>query len=456
MPVADEPELFGALGRGTEGFQDIYDTPESDWLDFKSRPYDLASEHGRFELAKDVSGLAEHRGGVVVIGVRTRQEAGQQEELADKLRAMSPSLTDVDQIRKTVAALVYPPLDPPLELNRFPMDDGKEVVTLRVERQDDAMKPFIVLGAVDETGRQQGNVFGYFKRQGDSTPPVPAQFIQSILRDGRRFQKFLENSDPRALLLGLPLIESVSQVPVDNSQAREEQLQSDIELMGIPHGPYLVVQGWPQTLGEVRGLLETGPQGLRSEFERGVTLRPSGFNLDFGGDIQVLRTGGLRKVRQEGLSMSLLRTGLLTVVVGPRYLGWASESIGRESINTWALVEFITETCRFACGPVKDRLAPPSPAMLFQASLRDLDKEGPRRLGRGLPSQWLSLETLPPAESADGVLTRQVTANSGERAAYELLSDIYSAFGIAESNVPFADTESRTIDIAALVEQGRR
>ena len=48
---------------------------EDESFEVKSQPYDVESDRGRAELAKDVAGLAEQSGGLIVIGVESREAA---------------------------------------------------------------------------------------------------------------------------------------------------------------------------------------------------------------------------------------------------------------------------------------------------------------------------------------------------------------------------------------------
>jgi hypothetical protein len=53
---------------------EIVGTPESEWVDFKSvppeGPYDLSTDKGKFELAKDVAAFSNASGGLIVCGFK--------------------------------------------------------------------------------------------------------------------------------------------------------------------------------------------------------------------------------------------------------------------------------------------------------------------------------------------------------------------------------------------------
>ncbi len=282
------------------------------------------------------------------------------------------------------------------------------------------------------------------------TPPVPAQYVQSLLKDGRRFQKWIESGNPRDVL-GLLQADSKLLDPTPKNEEREAQLAADMQVAGIGGEPHLFIQVWPNSRADLRGLLEQGRSGFRDAFLASEQLRPAGFNLDFSAEVQTLRAGGLRKVSQDTLAMSVLRNGLLTVLVGPRYLGWASESLGRETINPYALLEFILETCRFATNVMMPRLVPRPTSFWFEAGLRELKVDGgPRRLSPGLPMQWTS-DPHVPAEDASEITTGPIEASAPERAAFALLREIYMGFGLPESAIPFADLENDAIDLTEFV-----
>jgi hypothetical protein len=63
-------ELLAHLEAGN--FEAIVGTTEDRRIDFKGQPYDLGSERGKYELAKDVASFASGRlSAAIVIGVAT-------------------------------------------------------------------------------------------------------------------------------------------------------------------------------------------------------------------------------------------------------------------------------------------------------------------------------------------------------------------------------------------------
>ena len=71
--LTSKNELFKVLGRNPV---ELKGEPETSWLEFKSAPYPIyrqvvGFERHRFELAKDLTALANKDGGVILIGVET-------------------------------------------------------------------------------------------------------------------------------------------------------------------------------------------------------------------------------------------------------------------------------------------------------------------------------------------------------------------------------------------------
>ena len=85
--VISIPQLFKTPGRDPNK---LIGQPETAWLDFKGQPYRLNKSDPRrdkecFELARDVTALANASGGIILIGIRTELETSRQEEMAEAL-----------------------------------------------------------------------------------------------------------------------------------------------------------------------------------------------------------------------------------------------------------------------------------------------------------------------------------------------------------------------------------
>ena len=318
------------------------------------------------------------------------------------------------------------------------MDDGKSVLTIDVPRQDSSDRPFIVAEGVSSDGKHYGNMFGYFTRDADTNQPALPSVVQHLMRDGYTFRKWS------------PGAEVAHQVPRpdERTEARSEsqrlaRAEEDVEAARVVDEPHLIVQAW-----QPAGFRITDIHGqFKGHFLRPTQLRPSGgFNIDFGQGVEVLEGGGIRKIRREVASLSVLPDGLTTLVVGSYFLGWAmtgSRSWGAELINPIPLAEFVYEFCRFVSTHVRGVSDGP---VSIQARLLRLDIEGPRRLAPGGANQYYGLDDSKlPGGGVSEVVAEVAPAGDPGSAAFELLASIYQQYGLSESAMPFGKTTTRSI-----------
>ena len=445
MVVPGLPELYAALGQGVSGFDAIEGTPESEWLDFKRSHYRLADKGQKIELAKDVSGFANSTGGVIVIGVETERRASDSLDIASKLTPVRTSMLNCPQIRDTVRQYVYPPLVG-LVCRVWEMEQGKAVMTIEVPKQDSEDRPFVVTEGISQEGDHFGNMFGCFIREGDTTQPLLPSMIHDLMRDGYRLRRMLAGTN---LLPVPPAMDDPAYVLSEDE--REARATDDAIAASLADGPHLVVQAWKPDRFRIPDI-----QGqFREHFLRPPQLRPhGGFNIGFDYGDEVLRGGGLRKTRPGRVSLSVLHSGLSTLVVGSPVLGWGMKEGSpqrRELINTIALVEFILEFCRFVCEHVNDG-SQPSGAR-FQAILRCLNVSGPRLLAPGIPGPFFGAgDSRAPAGNAEEIASDIVEGVDPQAAAFELLADIYRGYGLPESDIPFADVKNRAISEHQIVQ----
>lgn len=67
-------------------FDELVGTVEDDHFECKAEPYRIEDEHQKFELAKDVSALANAQGGIILIGVQTERDSTRATDVISKVR----------------------------------------------------------------------------------------------------------------------------------------------------------------------------------------------------------------------------------------------------------------------------------------------------------------------------------------------------------------------------------
>ncbi|GLX22417.1 RNA-binding domain-containing protein [Streptomyces lavendulae] len=154
---------------------------ETQWIDAKGGPYQLADPKAVEELAKDVAAFANGGGGVIVIGIATRLE--HDEEILDRIVSLDPTRVNLDQIRKLIRQWVTPV--PRGVRVKWSGDDGERVVFIDVPAQPiDTL--FVVPAPVGKPGSPRTDTVAVPMRDGDSTHWLPRSEIQQLLSAGVR------------------------------------------------------------------------------------------------------------------------------------------------------------------------------------------------------------------------------------------------------------------------------
>ena len=87
---------------------DLLNLRESVWLEVKSQPYNLRDPGQREEFAKDVAAMANGGGGLLILGIKTRDD--DREEVLDHIVPVDRTALDLDQLRMLIRERVTPEL----------------------------------------------------------------------------------------------------------------------------------------------------------------------------------------------------------------------------------------------------------------------------------------------------------------------------------------------------------
>ncbi|WP_432112546.1 AlbA family DNA-binding domain-containing protein [Streptomyces sp. YPW6] len=106
---------------------EIVGTPESEWVDFKSAspkgPYDLSTDKGKFELAKDVAAFANAGGGLIVCGFKAKKRTNELYEVAEKVTPFDKKLVNIDSYKDVLTEYVRPLINAKFFWFDHPEDD---------------------------------------------------------------------------------------------------------------------------------------------------------------------------------------------------------------------------------------------------------------------------------------------------------------------------------------------
>ncbi|MEV4333646.1 RNA-binding domain-containing protein [Streptomyces sp. NPDC049597] len=173
--------LAGALAALDAHHPDaLLELRESQWIDAKKQPYQLSAPAVAEEFAKDVAAFANGGGGVIVIGIATRPERG--EEILDHIVGVDPDAVSPDQVRKVLLQRITPAVRG-LRIGWSGPDDGQRVAFLHIPVQAPGQL-FVVAAPTGKNGAPRPDTVAVPIRDGDGTHWLPRTEVQQLLAAG--------------------------------------------------------------------------------------------------------------------------------------------------------------------------------------------------------------------------------------------------------------------------------
>ncbi len=216
-------------------------TFESEWLDAKRSPYRLDRQSGQYELAKDVASFANARGGLILIGAKTKGRLKGDE--ITKVNGCVLADAAPDRLRPVVQKRVYPRIEG-VKIEQIPLSSSdRGVVLIEVPCQAESQKPFLVVGT--RNGDQVSELgFTYAVREGEDTEAPRIEVVHQLIRAGKA---------------GLAW---------DGSRSEVEALRADLKRLEAAG-----LEDWVSdiVLGAVRNGFDVARDGDRLTFRKGDT-----------------------------------------------------------------------------------------------------------------------------------------------------------------------------------------
>ncbi len=190
--------------------------------------YDLDSAKGRYELAKDVSALANAEGGYLIIGLETVPLF---KENTDRVKALDLLLErefDSQKYKGILNENIYPKI-PHLEVKWIENNENKAAPQLGigyvyVPSQHQDKKYFLIKNVIDEDEPIRKIIFGIAERKGSSNHPLTIKKLHNTIKHGMgtTAQKLTRIEEKVDLLLHLHIspISPIEESPTENLAQR--------------------------------------------------------------------------------------------------------------------------------------------------------------------------------------------------------------------------------------------
>ncbi|MFD0142895.1 MULTISPECIES: AlbA family DNA-binding domain-containing protein [unclassified Streptomyces] len=419
---------------------EILGTPESEWVDFKSvppsGPYDLTTDKGKFELAKDVAAFANAGGGLIVCGFKAKKRPSELYEVAEKVTPFEKRAVNTDSYKDVLNEYVRPLLKVKFYWYDHPAGDptaSGHYFVIEVPALPESERWALVTRGITENGQFVKGSWTVPIRNGDTTVYLRPDEVYQLVNDGLRTRRAPDAAPTPA---------------ADRVKSREDLRVT----LGVEETPVLFFQSVPDhPRGIVSGMYADG--GLRDVLTHQSTLRsPYGFNWSSDYKRPEPREGGLvlAEPPRRGLLVESDGTVTAAAVATTDMLGWAMErnssSEGRR-ISVFVLTEITLEYFRLVDQHVLPLV---DGTWTHRIVASEFTRPPARTLAPGDDPTFPLLGSPQPATSNDWNHSWKALADP-ERDAYEALRHIYALFGLDITANPFLDTDR--VSTAKLLEK---
>ena len=431
------------------------DSVETEYLEFKSEPYRLDQDLQKQELAKDVSGLANAGGGLILIGFKTTKDTKILGDYVTELRPVPNSLFRSEQYQSIIDEWVYPA--PAVRLIWVPAADDRGFGVIDVSAGDPELRPYLLKRLTTSEEKRVEIVIGYCERRRTNVQSLSAQEIHALLRAGRSAHEV--GSQYRLIHDTLQLIvEGQSQAVQAERTQRNMQHQAAVferdKRQALATGefetiPNLLVAAYPSEPVQMRGLLDSSESDLIHVLHDPPRLKGNGWDLTMDRPIENIH-GRLRRGAVPGWKLlQLSRDGVL-MFLGRGDDGFLSYSLDQHGDRPYLLNPFVLAHCVYVFALFSQSVfrfaTPPPREMIYVLELRNMTNAGKPallhpnhgkmnvypavELYRPMPWESNSFQIQSPPETPPGEIT------------YELVSEVYVWFGFDRHRVPYSHSAS--------------
>jgi hypothetical protein len=178
-------------------FVDLVGALENDFFEAKGKLWDFDSERGKLDFAKDITSLANARGGIVIFGASTRKSPTHRRIEIQRIRPL-PKARQPNEERffNVLREWVYPvPTGVKSVWYADARDTERGIVGVHIPNQEEEQRPFLVAHYLSEAGNRVDAIVGVVQRLGPTTNPTPVQELHTFLREGRRMDLIHQKLD---------------------------------------------------------------------------------------------------------------------------------------------------------------------------------------------------------------------------------------------------------------------
>ncbi|HEY6349510.1 MAG TPA: ATP-binding protein [Candidatus Angelobacter sp.] len=428
---------------------------EGDSLECKGQPYNFSTEAGKRELAKDISSFANLRGGLIIIGAKTKKSQVHFSDEIEEIRPFDQKLIDPEQYQKLLREWIYPEIENLSIRYHKEASSAKGVFVIDIPEQKQSLKPFLIKKWLD--GQKTVEIlFGYAERRRDNSQPLSVIDIHTALQRGLHYDQNIQRgfADLQAQLGELVGRTQKQEFAKRTKSLLDDRINTIFANSTLKDRRSFVLVAQPGSPTEVQKLFESSPGGIRALLENPPVLRYAGWDLHTLGPSQIIKGEFVRTVSGDRKILELYKDGTLIFagLADVDFLAWGSDNSDKPKLNPAALVEVIYSFMAFYEEVLKHVDRQPE-TLTFQMRFYNMKKDGipsylfPYQLG----SYGQATGERHDAPENEAVLHIQISTKdfSPEKTAYELVEEVYLWFGMEPEKIPYItpDAKDKKIDI---------
>ena len=447
-------DMLAALKAGE--FSKFLNVFENDTLDAKRDPYVFETARQKQELAKDVSGMANRGGGIIIIGFRTARDPHTAGDQIVEVCGFRSGLVIEDQYYKVLSEWVYPVLDD-VKVCLFPNGPDLFVAAIVIDSPEGSgARPYLVTKIVDDSEKVSGTLVGYFERKHDRVTALSTARLQQLLRTGMLGESTNDRLEAlEAAVKALNVKDTKPHGGIDPNVV-ERRLVSAKGIAERMNAPIIYFSAAAKSECDFPTLFLSRGERVVRFIENPPKLRSDGFGLWVNGDSENIK-GRVRRSVDKGSSLfELWKDGLL-IFVGEGdedLLAWASRpKVGDPiSVNNFLLAELTLVFC-WLVGLIFAEADPKPTSLRLTIGLQNMTRNGKPALlidmPFGRPVFWGGPKPFPDPE-----VQFQQSANwdtyHPEAVAGALMMEIYNWCGFDAANVPYLEGDPAKPKLSAM------
>jgi hypothetical protein len=431
----------------TGNFSELIGLVENEWLECKAAPYQLQHEHQKQELGKDVSALANAGGGIILIGVRTEQDATHFGDEIVEIRPFDRALANPKQYQDVLTSRLYPSLwEVKIEWFESATEAPKGICAIIIPNQPPEQTPYLLRQTLDAGGKFTDFVFGYIERRRANADHLSVQELHALIREGRRVESInhrLENIE--ATLGDYIRQETKLSTEAELWNLLQERMSSALVETELSGKPAFSLGAIPMERVQVDDLFKSRDSEVVHLLEFPPSLRRGGFNLHADHTARIVRGQLRRNAIREDRSLELWRDGTLVATTSANEEGlcWAPNRNNTQTlkINPIAPIEYVYLFVQLS-KLVLEKTNPQFETIGYRLELRNPDHvHRPIILTPGSLNsfEWRNERgvRVAPGQSFEATVKWEETPLQPEIIAFQLVCEVYRWFGIDDSDIPY-------------------